>query len=113
MEYQAGCHPPVLVVLDADGELPLGLHHGVLLPQLVPGHCRDRDSCDLAHQVGGVARVLDNAGLVGGHHGQVLHQQGDVHGPRPPGHRAHIHTRVRPVNTDQRQQLARLHNSGF
>ena len=76
MEYQARGHPPILVVLDADGEVTAGLDHGGPegRAQAVPGHSRDRDCCHLTCEVAGATRGLGNGGLVGGHYGDVLHQ---------------------------------------
>ena len=76
MEYQARGHPPILVVLDADGEVTAGLDHGGPegRAQAVPGHSRDRDCCHLTCEMDGLSGGLGDGGLVGGHYGCVLHQ---------------------------------------
>ena len=83
VQDQTGGHSPILVIFYADGEISAGLDHGGLLVvlQAVPGHRRDRDSCNLTCEMGGVAGGHRDGGLVGGDNGEVLHQQGDVHCP--------------------------------
>ena len=83
VQDQTGGHSPILVIFYADGEISAGLDHGGLLVvlQAVPGHRRDRDSCNLTWEMGGVARGHRDGGLVVGDNGEVLHQQGDVHCP--------------------------------
>jgi hypothetical protein len=57
VQDQTGGHSPILVIFYADGEISAGLDHGGLLVvlQAVPGHRRDRDSCNLTCEMGGVA----------------------------------------------------------
>jgi len=82
MEYQPGGHLPILVVLDADGEVSTGLDHcGLIGCQTVPGHGGDRDCSYLTCEVGGLTKRLGDDGLAGGNYGDVLHKEGDIHCP--------------------------------
>ena len=110
VEDQARGHLAILVIINHHGEVILGsddggAHRGL---KLVPGDRGDWDASHLTAERGGVAGGL-SYGLLGGVDGwAVLHQQGDVNGFSSTQYRTHINSRIRSINSDQRELLAVL-----